>query len=89
MQKWNDDPAMGPLCARRDDYRIFFGTQRKPSKDARGNKIFVRDSRGRPLRDSHGHWVVQHDLFNHEDLTQDGIAEAFARFAVEEGLSFA
>lgn len=40
------------------------------------------------LRDTHGHWVVQHDMFNHEGLTQDGIAEAFAEFAKKEKLSF-
>ncbi|WGZ90134.1 MAG: N-6 DNA methylase [Candidatus Thiocaldithrix dubininis] len=40
------------------------------------------------LRDDHGHWVVEHDLFNHEGLTQDGIAEAFIEFAKKEGLSF-
>ncbi|HEY2344928.1 MAG TPA: N-6 DNA methylase [Xanthomonadaceae bacterium] len=41
-----------------------------------------------PLRDSHGHWVIQHDLFNHDGLTQDGIAEAFAEFAAKEKLGF-
>ena len=51
-------------------------------------KIIAKDKSGRPLRDSHGHWVVQHDLFNHEGLTQDGIAEAFAEFAKKESLSF-
>ncbi len=38
--------------------------------------------------DSNGHLIVDHDLFNHEGLTQDGIAEAFAEFAKKEGLSF-
>ncbi len=42
----------------------------------------------RPLLDSHGHLIVQHDLFNHEGLTHDGIAEAFAEFAKKERLSF-
>ena len=42
----------------------------------------------RPLLDSHGHLIVQHDLFNHEGLTENGIAEAFAEFAKKEGLSF-
>ena len=40
------------------------------------------------LRDTHGHWVVQHDLFNHDGLTRDGIAEAFEEFAAKEKLSF-
>lgn len=42
----------------------------------------------RPLLDSHGHLIVKHDLFNHDGLTEDGIAEAFAEFAKREGLSF-
>ena len=40
------------------------------------------------LLDSHGHLIVKHDLFNHDGLTKDGIAEAFAEFAKKEGLSF-
>ena len=40
------------------------------------------------LLDSHGHLIVKHDLFNHDGLTRDGIAEAFAEFAKKEGLSF-
>jgi type I restriction enzyme M protein len=38
--------------------------------------------------DRHGHLIVKHDLFNHDGLTQDGIAEAFAEFAKKERLSF-
>ena len=38
--------------------------------------------------DSHGHLIVKHDLFNHDGLTQDGIAEAFIEFAKKERLSF-
>ena len=41
-----------------------------------------------PMLDSHGHLIVKHDLFNHDGLTSDGIAEAFAEFAKKEGLSF-
>lgn len=40
------------------------------------------------LLDSHGHLIVKHDLYNHEGLTQDGIAEAFIEFAKKEKLSF-
>ena len=38
--------------------------------------------------DNHGHLIVKHDLFNHDGLTQDGIAEAFIEFAKKEKLSF-
>lgn len=41
------------------------------------------------LLDTHGHLIVKHDLFNHEGLTKDGIAEAFIEFAKKEKLSFA
>jgi len=83
VQKWDDD-----LCPRREDYPVFFATMRKPGKDNSGEKIYARDSQGNILRDSHFHPVVSHDLYNHEGLTQDGIAEAFIEFAKREGLSF-
>ncbi|MBQ9565668.1 MAG: N-6 DNA methylase [Synergistaceae bacterium] len=83
VQKWDD-----ALCPRKDDYPIFFATMRKPSKDNSGDKIFRLDDEGRPLLDSHGHMIVDHDLYNHEGMTEDGIAEAFAEFAKKEGLSF-
>jgi type I restriction enzyme M protein len=41
------------------------------------------------LLDTHGHLIVKHDLFNHDGLTRDGIAEAFVEFAKREKLSFA
>jgi type I restriction enzyme M protein len=40
------------------------------------------------LQDEHGHLVVDHDLYNHEGLTEDGIAEAFIEFSKKEKLSF-
>lgn len=88
VQKWNDDKLAGPLCPKTDDYTIFFATQQKPSKDNSGDKLYVLDKDGGLLRDDHGHWVVQHDLFNHDGKTQDGIAEAFELFAKREKLSF-
>ncbi len=116
VQKWNDDPDMGPLCPKKEDYPIFFATMQEPSKDNSGEKIFLKvkdrpvkqdtdikqGQAGDPLEsyqttpkdldeyllDVHGHRVVKHDLFNHEGMTQDGIAEAFAEFASKEALSF-
>lgn len=87
-QKWNDNPDAGPLCHKVEDYNIFFATQRKESKDTSGEKRYEPDGKGGYLRDAHGHWVVQHDLFNHDGLTADGIAEAFGEFAKKEKLSF-
>jgi type I restriction enzyme M protein len=88
VQKWNDDKTAGDYCPHVDDYNIFFATQRVASKDTSGDKIYRNNEDGTPLKDSHGHWVVRHDLFNHDGLTDDGIAEAFAEFAKKETLSF-
>lgn len=87
VQKWDD-----VLCPKMEDYNIFFATMQEPSKDNSGDKIYrnTTDEEGNnvPLLDTHGHLIVKHDLFNHDGLTQDGIAEAFAEFAKKEGLSF-
>ena len=87
VQKWDEE-----LCPKVDDYNIFFATMQKPSKDNSGDKIYLKetDENGnlKYKLDDHGHLIVDHDLFNHDGLTQDGIAEAFAEFAKKEGLSF-
>ncbi|WP_292851110.1 N-6 DNA methylase [Nostoc sp. NMS8] len=113
VQKWNDDPKVGALCPRQDDYNIFFATMQKSGKDNSGDKIWRKISssssppdeelselmppspmqrvvgvEGDFLQDVHGHLVVDHDLYNHEGLTEDGIAEAFIEFAKKEKLSF-
>ena len=118
VQKWNDDPAAGPLCPKVDDYNIFFATMKKSGKDNSGEKIYVKRRVSAPVAealeagdasalppgeaekaeetgevseymlDEHGHLIVDHDLYNHDGLTQDGIAEAFAEFAKKENLSF-
>jgi type I restriction enzyme M protein len=83
VQKWDDK-----LCPKLEDYNIFFATMQKPSKDNSGEKIYVKDTDGTDKLDNHGHKIVDHDLYNHDGLTQDGIAEAFVEFAKKEGLSF-
>lgn len=90
VQKWNDDAKAGALCPRREDYNIFFATMQKSGKDNSGDKIYVKapDDLGGLLRDDHGHLIVDHDLYNHEGKTEDGIAEAFEEFAKKEELSF-
>ena len=60
----------------------------KPSKDNSGKKIYVKNEFGEPRTDNNKHRFVDHDLYNHDGLTQDGIAEAFVEFAKKEGLSF-
>jgi type I restriction enzyme M protein len=88
VQKWNDDASAGPICSRQADYNIFFATQQVQSVDNSGRKVYRRKEDDAFMRDKHGHFIVEHDLFNHEGLTQDGIAEAFAEFAQKENLSF-
>ena len=87
VQKWDET-----LCPKKDDYNIFFATMQKPSKDNSGDKIYLKEQtesgETRYRLDGHKHLMVDHDLFNHDGLTQDGIAEAFAEFAKKEGLSF-
>ncbi|MAB00176.1 MAG: SAM-dependent methyltransferase [Stappia sp.] len=88
VQKWNDDPAAGSLCPKVEDYNIFFATQQVESVNNSGDKVYVRGGDGTLMRDTHGHFVVAHDLYNHEGLTSDGIAEAFQEFAAQEQFSF-
>lgn len=84
VQKWHEK-----LCPLREDYPIFFASMEKPSKDNSGNKIYLTDPEtGEKILDSHNHLIVDHDLFNHDNMTNDGIAEAFIEFAKEEQLSF-
>ena len=83
VQKWDDK-----LCPKKEDYPIFFATMGEPSKDNSGDKIFVKDKDGLPILDTHGHLIVKHDLFNHDEMTEDGIAEAFIEFAKKEKLCF-
>jgi len=83
VQKWDEE-----LCPRKDDYPIFFATMQEPSKDNSGDKIYLTNEDGSSRLDSHGHLVVKHDLFNHENMNGDGIAEAFIEFAKKEKLSF-
>lgn len=88
VQKWNDDADAGPLCPKAEDYDIFFATQQIESVDNSGRKVYRKNPDGTFLRDTHGHFVVDHDLFNHDGMTEDGVAEAFVEFARKENLSF-
>jgi len=83
VQKWDDK-----LCPRKEDYPIFFATMQTPSKDNSGDKILLKDEDGANRLDKHNHVIVDHDLYNHDGETQDGIAEAFIEFAKREDLSF-
>lgn len=84
LQKWDKE-----LCPNKKDYPIFFATMKEQSKQTSGDKIFEKSKDNSLLLDRHGHLIVKHDLFNHEGMTKDGIAEAFIEFAKKEKLSFA
>ncbi|EPC8431072.1 N-6 DNA methylase [Pseudomonas aeruginosa] len=88
IQKWNEDATKGPLCPKIEDYNIFFATQQVESVDNSGRKVYRKNPDGTFMRDTHGHFVVAHDLYNHDGLTGDGIAEAFEEFARKENFSF-
>jgi type I restriction enzyme M protein len=79
LQKWNNDPKLGPLCRNLDDYPIFFAKSEKSGKDSTGEYIFKRGSDG-PLLDSHGHMIVDHDL--------EEIADAFQGFGLKQSFEF-
>jgi type I restriction enzyme M protein len=83
VQKWDD-----LLCPKVEDYKIFFATMQKSGKDNSGDKIYLTDESNNPILDDNGHLIIDHDLFNHDGKTEDGIAEAFIEFAKKEGLSF-
>ena len=88
LQKWNDDPTKGPLCEKKEDYPIFFAVSEKSGKDTSGEYIYVKKSDGQYKLDKHDHWIVEHDLHNHEGELPDGIAEKFVEWAKGEKLSF-
>lgn len=80
LQTWNDDPSVGPLNPKVDDYDIFFAVSDKSGKDSRGDYVYLRDEFGRPVLDDHDHLIVDHDL--------DEIARDFEGFAKSQNLSF-
>lgn len=88
VQKWNDDPAAGPLCSKVDNYPIFFATSEKSGKDNAGDTVYLKSQDGSYTLDKHGHLIVEQDLHNHDGELPDGIAEAFIAWARRENLSF-
>jgi len=89
VQKWDEKLCPRPQNEKGEiDYPIFFATMQEPSKDNSGDKIYVKNEKGNDALDKHGHKFVKHDLYNHDGLTKDGIAEAFIEFAKKEKLSF-
>lgn len=69
VQKWNDDASAGALCPRKDDYPIFFATMQEPSKDNRGDKIYVTLS-------DQAAWATQAD----DNMRKHRVAEPVSRY---------
>ena len=88
VQKWNDDPSVGPLCRKVDNYSVFLAVSEKGGKDNSGDYVFLENSDGQHKLDKNGHLIVDHDLHNHNEELPDGIAEAFIEWAEREKLSF-
>ena len=70
VQKWQNDKNQPNFNPKRDDYPIFFATQRKEGKNSRGDKIYwTKDKSGTTtdpklaLLDQYGHPIIYHDLF--------------------------
>ncbi len=83
VQKWDDK-----LCPKVDDYPIFFAVSEKGGKDNSGDYNYLKNGNGQFKLDKNGHLIVDHDLHNHDGELQDGIAEAFIKWAKSEKLSF-
>ena len=83
LQKWDDK-----LCPKKDDYPIFFAVSEKSGKDNSGEYVYLKNGDGKRKLDKYGHFIVDHDLHNHNGELPDGIAEAFIEWAKKEKLSF-
>ncbi len=98
MQQPSKDNSGDKIFLRKRDLPGRYQVKPLPPKEEQGEFTFAEDPAVHYVNspkdldefalDQHGHLIVKHDLFNHDGLTQDGIAEAFAEFAAKEGLSF-
>ncbi|MHB8627435.1 MAG: N-6 DNA methylase [Aggregatilineales bacterium] len=79
VQKWNDEPAAGPLCPRVENYPVFFAVSQRGGKDNSGEYIYKLGTDKKPIR-LRGRSIIDHDL--------DQIATAFVSFARENQLGF-
>ncbi|HEY9184318.1 MAG TPA: N-6 DNA methylase [Salegentibacter sp.] len=89
MQEPSKDNSGEKIFVRKKDYPISANKTKNEEVEAEPldhyDKV-LKDS-DEYLLDSHGHLIVKHDLYNHDGLTENGIAEAFIEFAKSEKLS--
>ena len=82
VEKYQLKNGIGPYLSKKEFEQLTDG-----EKEAYDRKSYAVSYKALKL-DSHGHLIVKHDLYNHDGMTEDGIAEAFAEFAKKEHLSF-
>ena len=75
IQKWHEE--LNPYV---EDYSIFMAVSQNSGKDNSGKEMYETDKNGNRMLDKHGHLIQKHDLRE--------IAEAFKKWAQEQGLSF-
>jgi len=80
LQKWNDNPRIGPLNLYQEDYPIFMAVSKKSGKDNSGEYVYKKDEKENYILDQKGRRILDHDL--------DETAEAFVGFAKEQKFSF-
>jgi len=80
LQKWNDNPKLGPLNPYQEDYPIFMAVSKKPGKDNSGEYVYKKNEKGNYILDEKSRRILDHDLGE--------IAEAFVKFTKEQGFSF-
>lgn len=90
MQEPSKDNSGEKIYVRKKDYpeSVYKTVHVKPSAEPLDTYKGEQMDMDEYLLDEHGHLIVKHDLFNHDGLTRDGIAEAFVEFAKKEKLSF-
>lgn len=90
MQEPSKDNSGEKIYVKNRDYPE--SLTKKPQLNATAEPLDHYDSPANSLdeylQDNNNHLIVKHDLFNHEGMTKDGIAEAFMEFAKKESLSF-
>jgi len=92
MKEPSKDNSGDKIFVKRKDLRALGSAEKTPVENVAAEVINRYEASPKDLNDfvldAHEHLIVKHDLFNHDGLTQDGIAEAFIEFARKEQLSF-
>lgn len=97
MQEPSKDNSGDKIYLRKKDFPDKFKVKPKQAKPVQGEMelqegmqhyVATPKELDEYVLDGHDHLIVKHDLYNHDGLTQDGIAEAFREFAKKEKLSF-